>query len=56
MRAQVAEASERLPTFVDLVNLNRAEPEFLRSISREWQFLAGRHSAWLALRERAAHG
>ena len=48
------EAEDDLPFFIDLVNLNNADDEFLRNISGDLQFLAGRHSDWIALRKRSA--
>jgi hypothetical protein len=45
---------EDSPYFIDLVNLDRADPEFLRRISRGWKFLAGRQQDWMMLQNKAA--
>jgi predicted nucleotidyltransferase len=43
---------ESSPYFVDLVNLNRADAEFLRNIKADMRFLGGRHSDWVGLLKR----
>jgi predicted nucleotidyltransferase len=45
---------EKSPYFVDFVNLNNATADFLKSILPDLQFLGGRHSDWMALRNNAA--
>ena len=42
------------PFLVDIVNLNRADDDFMRDISRNWQFLSGRLSDWIDLQRKAA--
>lgn len=48
------ELIEDLPFFVDIVNLNRADENFLAEISKEWRFLAGRLSDWIKMQRKAA--
>jgi len=48
------EYMEDEPFFVDIVNLNRADDDFMRDISRNWQFLSGRLSDWIDLQRKAA--
>jgi predicted nucleotidyltransferase len=43
---------QELPVGIQLVNLNLADPEFLRSIGRSWQFVSGWQGDWIALDER----
>jgi predicted nucleotidyltransferase len=47
------EWTEDLPVTVDLVNLNRADPSFLKKISRHWKFLTGRLEDWYQLQKKA---
>jgi len=44
------ERSENLPVFVDLVNLNRADKNFMAGIVAEMCFIGGRLSDWLTLK------
>jgi len=46
------ELEEDLPFFVDLVNLNNADPYFLRNISTSWMFLTGKQKDWINLKRR----
>lgn len=46
--------AEGSPFFMDLTNLNRADAEFLKNISRNWIFLGGMLKDWLALNKKAA--
>ncbi len=39
---------------VDLINLNRADPDFLQDISKHWIFLTGRQQDWLSLQRKAS--
>lgn len=48
------EAVEDFPFLVDLVNLNRAPPSFLKEASKGWIFLAGRQRDWIDLQRKAA--
>lgn len=48
------ELSEDLPYFIDVVNLNRADGDFLMNVSKDWQFLTGNVSDWIALQRKAA--
>jgi len=43
---------DRLPWFIDLVNLNNADPAFLGRIGGDMKFLAGRRGDWQSLQER----
>lgn len=43
---------DNLPWFVDLVNLNNADVQFLQSIAADLRFLAGRQGDWQALQKR----
>lgn len=45
---------EQSPFFVDLVNLSRASQDFLRGISKDLIFLAGRQTDWLELKRISA--
>ncbi|MBF0106797.1 MAG: nucleotidyltransferase domain-containing protein [Deltaproteobacteria bacterium] len=47
-----SEFTESLPYFVDLVNLNNADPPFLENIKDNMVFLAGKFSDWLSLKEK----
>ncbi|OGQ26686.1 MAG: hypothetical protein A3B79_07320 [Deltaproteobacteria bacterium RIFCSPHIGHO2_02_FULL_50_15] len=49
------ELTEDLPYFVDLVNLNRADPSFLRKASKHWIFLTGKQKDWMALQKKALY-
>ncbi|MFA5812736.1 MAG: helix-turn-helix domain-containing protein [bacterium] len=46
--------AENLPYSVDIINLNNADPQFLRAISRSWMWLAGFNQDWLDLQRKAA--
>lgn len=48
------EAMDATPYLVDVVNLNRAEPEFLLEIAKHWRFLTGWRRDWEELRRKAA--
>jgi predicted nucleotidyltransferase len=48
-----SELEEASPLFIDLTNLNRADPAFLRRISRTWRFVCGWQLDWVALQEKA---
>jgi len=43
------ELVESLPLMLELVNLNRADPAFLRGISKNWIFLTGSQQDWVEL-------
>lgn len=43
---------DSVPFFVDLVNLNNTDKEFLENISKDWQLLAGKLSTWTHLHEK----
>lgn len=43
---------EESPYFVDVVNLNYADSEFLKEISKSWMFLAGRQKDWISLKRK----
>ncbi len=43
---------DTLPYFVDLVNLNSADANFLHAIAPDIKFLSGRRSDWLELKRR----
>ncbi len=44
---------EKTPYFVDVVNLNAAEPAFLREISKAWKFLTGSQTDWIDLERKS---
>jgi len=44
--------TEDFPYLVEVVNLNRADLEFLKDISRHWIFLTGRRQDWVDLQKR----
>ena len=46
------EIEEDLPFFVDLVDINRADIDFLRRISKSWIFLTGKQGDWIELQRR----
>lgn len=52
MRAD--DLSEDMPYMVEVVNLNRADAEFLRNASHGWLFLAGNVSDWVELERKVA--
>ena len=43
--------SESLAYFIQIVNLNRADAEFLQRVSRRWIFLTGRQGDWIQLQK-----
>ena len=53
MRSYLRDLEDRLPVYIDLVNLNRADRSFLRHIRKDWHFLCGRQRDWLALNREA---
>jgi predicted nucleotidyltransferase len=53
MVREVKDLEESVPFMVDLVNLNRADDDFLNQASRNWLFLAGRQQDWIELQEKA---
>lgn len=44
---------ENLPFFVDIVNLNRADKDFLNDAGKGWIFLTGRCNDWVELQRKA---
>lgn len=54
MRQAKEEFEESTPYMIDLVNLNRADNEFLKTARRRWQFLGGSLKSWLALNKKGA--
>ena len=42
------------PIFVELINLNRADPPFLKKISKDWLFLTGCQQDWIELQRKVA--
>lgn len=55
MRREKEDWEEQSPYMVDVTNLNRADGEFLKSVSRGWIFLGGNLGSWLALNQRVAN-
>lgn len=53
IRRRAKDLEEDLPFSLDVVNLNRADPPFLRAASRGWSFLAGSQQDWVDLQRRA---
>lgn len=53
LKRRLDELQEASPYFIDLINLNGADELFLKNISRDWCFLAGRHRDWVALQRKA---
>ncbi|MBL6990998.1 MAG: helix-turn-helix domain-containing protein [Bacteriovoracaceae bacterium] len=51
MRIYARDLEEQLPSTIDLVNLNSADNLFLKNISKDWLFLTGRLSDWVALQQ-----
>ena len=51
MREFVKSLEEDLPYFIDIVNLCNAEQTFLRKISQDLHFLAGKRVDWFHLKE-----
>ena len=49
---RAGDLAENLPFVVDVVNLNRAENQFLTQAAAHWSFLAGRQQDWIALQRR----
>jgi len=50
------DGEDSLPCYVDLVNLNRADGEFLINISASWVFLTGSQCDWLHLQRKVTDG
>ncbi|MFH1874940.1 MAG: nucleotidyltransferase domain-containing protein [Pseudomonadota bacterium] len=48
------ELVENLPFFVDLVNFNRADDDFLLEVSKNWKFLVGKIGDWIFLQKKVA--
>jgi predicted nucleotidyltransferase len=48
------ELIEDLPYFVDLVNIDRADENFLKEISKHWLFLTGKFNDWIEIQRKAA--
>ena len=46
------ELAEKLPYFLNIVNLNEAPESFLRRISKDWKFLNGQNVDWMSLQRR----
>ena len=47
---------EDLPFFVDLINLNSADTDFIKEISKDWIFLSGNIKHWIDLQLKAQDG
>ncbi len=45
---------EDLPFMIDLVNLTRASPDFLRRLAAHWSFLSGRQTGWVELQKKVS--
>lgn len=45
---------ENFPFFVDIVNLNRADANFLNAVRKDWIFLTGMCNDWIELQRKAA--
>jgi predicted nucleotidyltransferase len=56
MRLYVSEQQEKLPYFIELVNLNRASKDFLINASSNWKFLAGKQVDWLEINRKVKDG
>lgn len=48
------ELAENLQYFIDIINLNNADENFLIEISKSWKFLAGRLNDWLEIQRKVA--
>ena len=48
--------SEDLPFYIDLINLNTANPSFIKNISSDWRLVSGNISHWLDLQQKAQNG
>lgn len=55
MRHEKEDWEEQSPYMVDVTNLNRADEDFLKSVSRGWIFLGGNLGSWLALNQKVTH-
>lgn len=53
LRILKSDLEEKSPVSIDLINLNSATSEFIREISGDWQFLAGRRTEWCNLKKHA---
>ena len=49
---RAGDLAEKFPFFVDVVNLNRAENQFLTQAAAHWSLLAGRQQDWIELQRR----
>lgn len=55
MLREKEEWEERASYLIDVVNLNRADRDFLQSICEGWTFLGGNLGSWLELQKRVGH-
>ena len=46
------ELVEDLPFFVDLINLNTADTDFLKRISNDWKFISGNLKHWIDIQKK----
>ena len=53
IKRSAEEAAEYLPYMIDLTNLNRADPDFLKRASKGWLFLGGKLKDWMLLNQKA---
>lgn len=50
---QKSDLEDNLPYFIDIINLNRADPSFLNDMAKHWVFLTGSQLDWIALQKKA---
>ena len=55
IRKRKIELEEKSPYFIDLINLNRGDQDFLRDISQNWIFLTGKRQDWIELQKKALY-
>jgi predicted nucleotidyltransferase len=53
---KLRDEEDSLPYYVDLVNLNRADGEFLSNLAKSWVFLTGSRRDWLHLQRKVTDG
>lgn len=51
---QAEELAEATPYMIQVVNLHRADPDFLARVAQDWQFVAGSWQDWIHLQQQVA--
>lgn len=52
IRRKKIEFEEKSPYFIDLINLNRGDQDFLKEVSQHWIFLTGKRQDWIELQKK----